>query len=56
VLEAELAGHHSIDWAWLAQPENHLGQALAWVDQSVAALRAAGDQIAARAPLAHSAG
>jgi 3-carboxy-cis,cis-muconate cycloisomerase len=47
VLEAELGPQHAIDWAWLAQPENHLGQALTWVDQSVSALRAAGDQIAA---------
>jgi 3-carboxy-cis,cis-muconate cycloisomerase len=38
-----------IDWAWLAQPENHLGQALAWVDQTVLALRAASTAIAARA-------
>jgi 3-carboxy-cis,cis-muconate cycloisomerase len=46
VLEAELGPHHAIDWAWLAQPENHLGQALAWVDQSVSALRAASAAIA----------
>jgi 3-carboxy-cis,cis-muconate cycloisomerase len=56
VLEAELGQHHAVDWAWLAQPENHLGQALAWVDQSVIALRAAGDEIAARSLAAGVAG
>jgi 3-carboxy-cis,cis-muconate cycloisomerase len=39
-----------IDWAALALPENHLGQALAWVDQARRELLAAADEIAARLP------
>ena len=45
---AESAPSNQIDWAWLAQPENHLGQALPWVDQTRAALQAASDEVAAR--------
>jgi 3-carboxy-cis,cis-muconate cycloisomerase len=44
----ESAPQNRIDWAWLAQPENHLGQALAWVDQTVLRLQAASAEIAAR--------
>jgi 3-carboxy-cis,cis-muconate cycloisomerase len=45
---AQSAPQNRIDWAWLAQPENHLGQALAWVDQTARALHTASAEIAAR--------
>jgi 3-carboxy-cis,cis-muconate cycloisomerase len=38
----------AIDWQRLADPEQHLGQALPWVDRGVLALRAAAAEIAAR--------
>jgi 3-carboxy-cis,cis-muconate cycloisomerase len=44
----ESAPSNQIDWAWLALPENHLGQALAWVDQTRALLLAASAAIAQR--------
>jgi hypothetical protein len=46
---AQTAPAPRIDWAWLAAPENHLGQALTWVDQTERVLRAAGNEIAERA-------
>ena len=45
---SESAPNNQIDWAWLALPENHLGQALPWVDQTRTALQAASDEIAQR--------
>jgi len=47
---AQDAPQSRIDWAALALPENHLGQALAWVDQARRELLAAADEIAARLP------
>jgi 3-carboxy-cis,cis-muconate cycloisomerase len=48
VLREDLAGRSpplSVDWQWLASPEHHLGQALAWVDETERALRVAAQEL-----------